>query len=64
MAKIRIKWVKSDIGYAGDQRRTIRALGFHRLNQVVEKDDTPVIRGMINKVSHMLEVEEKKHGSK
>jgi len=64
VAKIRIKWVKSDIGYAGDQRRTIRALGFHRLNQVVEKDDTPVIRGMINKVSHMLEVEEKKHGSK
>jgi large subunit ribosomal protein L30 len=63
VAKIRIKWVKSDIGYAGDQRRTIRALGFHRLNQVVEKDDTPVIRGMINKVSHMLEVEEKKHGS-
>ncbi len=63
MAKIHIKWIKSDIGYAGDQRRTLRALGFHRLNEVVEKEDTPVIRGMINKVSHMLEVEENKHGS-
>ena len=64
MAKIRIKWIKSDIGYAIDQRRTLRALGFHRLNEVVEKEDNPVIRGMINKVSHMLEVEENKHGSK
>jgi large subunit ribosomal protein L30 len=63
VAKIRIKWVKSDIGYASDQRRTIRALGFHRLNEVVEKEDNPVIRGMINKVRHMLEVEESKHGS-
>lgn len=59
MAKIRIKWVKSDIGYAKDQRQTVKALGFHRLNEVVEKEDTPVIRGMINKVSHLLTVEEK-----
>ena len=50
MAKIRIKWVKSGIGYPGDQRRTIKALGFHKLNEVVEKEDTPVIRGMIAKV--------------
>jgi large subunit ribosomal protein L30 len=59
VAKIRIKWVKSDIGYAKDQRQTVKALGFHRLNEVVEKEDTPVIRGMINKVSHMLVIEEK-----
>ncbi len=64
MATIRIKWVKSDIGYAGDQRRTIKALGFHRLNEVVEKEDNPVVRGMINKVSHLLEIEENKNGSK
>lgn len=64
MAKIRIKWIKSDIGYAGDQKRTMKALGFHRLNEVVEKEDTPVIRGMIAKVNHMLEIEEKEDGSK
>lgn len=63
MAKIRIKWVKSDIGYPGDQRRTLKALGFHKLNEVVEKEDTPVIRGMIAKVSHMIAVEENEHGS-
>ena len=62
MAKIRIKWVKSDIGYAGDQRRTLKALGFHKLNQVVEKEDTRVIRGMIAKVQHMISVEESEHG--
>ena len=64
MAKIHITWIKSDIGYAGDQKRTLRALGFHRLNEVVEKEDNPVIRGMIAKVSHMLKVEENEHGSK
>ena len=64
MAKIRIKWVKSDIGYSKDQKQTVKALGFHKLNEVVEKEDTPVIRGMINKVSHMLTVEENKDGSK
>ena len=64
MATIRIKWVKSNIGYPGDQRRTLKALGFHRLNEVVEKEDTPVIRGMIAKVNHMLSVEESEHGSK
>ncbi len=64
MAKIRIKWVKSDIGYPGDQRRTIKALGFRRLNQVVEKEDSPTVRGMVAKVSHMILIEENEHGSK
>ncbi|MCX6008100.1 MAG: 50S ribosomal protein L30 [Chloroflexi bacterium] len=64
MAKIRIKWVKSGIGYPGDQRRTLKALGFHKLNEVIEKEDTPVIRGMIFKISHMISVEESEHGSK
>jgi large subunit ribosomal protein L30 len=64
VAKIRIKWVKSGIGYPGDQRRTMKALGFHKLNEVVEKEDTPVIRGMIAKVQHMISIEESEHGSK
>ncbi|HEX7365222.1 MAG TPA: 50S ribosomal protein L30 [Dehalococcoidia bacterium] len=57
MAKLRIKWIKSDIGFSGDQKRTIRALGFHRLNGTVEKEDSPSVRGMITKVSHLVEVE-------
>jgi len=59
VAKIRIKWIKSDIGYSRDQKRTVKALGFHKLNDVVEKEDTPAVRGMINKINHLLIVEEK-----
>ena len=58
MAKIRIKWVRSQIGYAQDQRRTIRALGLRRLQHTVEREDTPTIRGMVRKISHLLEVNE------
>ena len=58
MAKIRIKWVRSQIGYPQDQRRTIRALGLKRLQHTVEREDTPTIRGMVHKVRHMLSVEE------
>lgn len=64
MVKLIIKWIKSDIGYPSDQRGTLRALGFHKLNGVVEKEDTPVIRGMINKVNHLVSVEEKENGPK
>jgi large subunit ribosomal protein L30 len=64
VAKIRIKWIKSGIGYPSDQRRTLKALGFHKLNEVVEKEDTPVIRGMMAKVNHMISIEESEHGSK
>lgn len=56
--RLRITWVKSAIGHERDQRRTIRALGLHRLNQSVLQDDTPVIRGMVFKVRHLLRVEE------
>ncbi len=56
--KLRITWVKSSIGYSRRQKGTIRALGFRRLGDVVEQADTPVIRGMINKVSHLVLVEE------
>ena len=56
--KLRIKWVKSSIGYSRRQKGTIRALGFRRLGDVVEHSDSPVIRGMINKVSHLVHVDE------
>lgn len=60
MSKLRITYKKSAIGYKKDQKGTIRALGFKKLNQVVEHDDSPTVRGMINKVSHLVEVEEVK----
>jgi large subunit ribosomal protein L30 len=58
MAKIRIKWVRSQIGYPQDQRRTMRALGLKRMQHTVEHEDTPTIRGMVHKVRHMVAVEE------
>ena len=56
--KLRITWVKSSIGYSQRQKGTIRALGFHRLGDVVEQADTPAIRGMVDKVSHLVQIEE------
>ncbi|SHI77741.1 50S ribosomal protein L30 [Lutispora thermophila] len=58
MAKIRIKLIKSTIGRKQDQIDTVKALGLKKLNSVVEHEDTPQIRGMINKISFMLDVEE------
>jgi len=58
VTKLRIIWTKSGIGYSRDQRRTLRALGFRRLNQTIEHDDTPSIRGMIFKVKHLGRGEE------
>ena len=58
MAKLHITWVKSGIGYSEDQKRTLKALGFRRLNQGVTHDDSASIRGMINKVRHLVKVEE------
>lgn len=58
MAKLRIRYIKSSIGYNAKQKATIEALGLRRLHQVVEHMDTPVIRGMVNKVSHLVRVEE------
>jgi large subunit ribosomal protein L30 len=57
MAKVKITQVKSIIDRPENQKRTIRALGFTKLNQSVEKDATPQILGMIKKVSHLLKVE-------
>ena len=58
MAKLRITWVKSGVGYAEDQKRTLKALGFKRLNRSVIHEDSASIRGMIIKVRHLVKVEE------
>jgi large subunit ribosomal protein L30 len=55
MAKIRAKWVKSAIGFSFRQKRTIEALGFKKLQSVVVHEDTPQIRGMIEKVRHLVD---------
>jgi large subunit ribosomal protein L30 len=60
MAKIRIKWVKSTIGYTQKQHRTIEALGLHKLHQTVEHEATPGIMGMVNKIIHLVEYSEVK----
>lgn len=56
--RLRITLVKSPIGYSQRQRRTLRTLGLRQLNDVTEWPDTPVVRGMIEKVSHLVHVEE------
>ncbi len=53
---IRVKLVRSPIGYEKSQKETVKALGLRKMHQVVEKEDTPALRGMINKVSHLVEV--------
>ena len=58
MATIKIKQTKSRIGAPIDQKRTLQALGLHKLSQVVEREDTPVLRGMIRKVHHLVTVVE------
>lgn len=55
---LKVTLVKSPIGYTKRQKGTVRALGLRRMNQSVEHTDSPVIRGMIDKVSHLLQVEE------
>lgn len=58
MAKISVTLIKSGIGYSEVQKRTLKALGFHKLSQSVIHEDSPAIRGMINKVKHLIKVEE------
>ena len=57
--KLHIKQTRSAIGRARNQQETVRALGLRRLHQTVIHDDTPQIRGMIGRVSHLLQVEER-----
>ena len=60
MARLRVTWVKSGIGYSQDQKRTLKALGFRRMNQSVVHEDSSSVRGMITKVRHLVKVEEAK----
>ena len=58
MATIKIKQVRSVINRPKRQKEPIKALGFKRVNQVIEKEATPQIMGMVNKVQHLIEVVE------
>ena len=58
MAKIKIRQIKSQIGRLKNQKRTLEALGLRKMNQVVEHEATPQILGMINKVKHLISLEE------
>jgi large subunit ribosomal protein L30 len=56
--KILVTLVRSPIGYPEPQKRTVRALGLRRMHQTIEHFDTPALRGMITKVTHLVEVQE------
>ncbi len=58
MSQLKITYSKSAIGYRSDQGHTIRSLGLRKLGQSTVKEDTPDVRGMINKVSHLVTVTE------
>jgi large subunit ribosomal protein L30 len=55
---LKLKWVRSFIGCPRDMRATVRGLGFRRMQQVVEREDTPAVRGMVDKVRHLVIVVE------
>jgi large subunit ribosomal protein L30 len=55
---LRVTLVRSPIGYTKDQKATVRALGIHRMHQTVEHKDNPALRGMIQKIIHLVKVEE------
>ena len=56
--RVRVKQIKSKIGYNRKQRATLRGLGLRRINHTVDLEDTPSIRGMIDKVRHLVVVAE------
>ncbi|MBL7199177.1 MAG: 50S ribosomal protein L30 [Anaerolineae bacterium] len=56
--KLRVKYVKSSIGCSPRQKGTLSALGLKRLGDVVEVQDNPVMRGMVNKISHLVQVDQ------
>ncbi len=60
MKKLKIKQVRSGIGRPERQKRTLRALGFKRLNQTIEVEVSPQVAGMIEKVKHLIEIEKDK----
>ncbi len=54
--KIHIKWVRSAIAAPIKHKQVVRGLGFTRLNQVIEREDTPAIRGMVKKIPHLVQI--------
>jgi len=62
MTRVAITWRKSAIGYNQRQKDTIRKLGLRRLNQTVEHDDSPTLRGMIARVGHLVDVRDGESG--
>ena len=58
MAKLKVTLIKSGIGYAQDQKKTLKALGLNRLNKSMVHKDNSAIRGMLDKVRHLIKVEE------
>jgi large subunit ribosomal protein L30 len=56
---IQLKWIRSSICAPRKQKVVVRGLGFTRLNQVIERPDTPAIRGMVAKVPHLVEILQK-----
>jgi len=54
--KIRIQWVRSAIAAPVKHKKVVKGLGFTRLNQIIEREDTPSIRGMVLKVPHLLKI--------
>jgi len=58
MARLRITLVKSPIGSLPRHRKTVRSLGLRKMQQAVEKDDNPAVRGMVQAVQHMVRLEE------
>lgn len=57
-ARVKVRWARSAISFDRKQRATLVGLGLRRLNQTVELEDTPAVRGMINKVIHLVVVED------
>jgi large subunit ribosomal protein L30 len=55
-AMLRIEWIRSGTGFSCKQREAVRSLGLRRLHHVVERQDTPQVRGLIARVSHLVEV--------
>lgn len=59
--KIRVTQIRSPIGRSADQRKTLIGLGLNKIRRSRELEDTPAVRGMINKVKHLVEMEENKN---
>ena len=58
MAKLRITRIRGEVGRRENQRATLRHLGLHRIHMSVVREDSPVVRGMLRKIGHMVTVEE------